>query len=424
MAFRTVSACAKPTSGSAPQGDLNQRASLKHGEVQHVAPMASNLASTNRLFFLDWLRILAFTTLVLYHVGMYYVSWSFHVKSPFAGPGLEPWMKLTEPWRLSLLFMVSGAATSLMLKSGPRRALVRRRSAQLLLPLMCGVVLVVPPQSYYEVVQKFGYSAGYLDFLRLYFSGYRGFCSSGQCLILPTWNHLWFLPYLWVYTLLACGVVALWPGARQAASQAVEAALRGVWLMLIPIAAILAVRLTLFERFPTTHALFGDWFSHAMYLSMFVMGGALATSKLMWERLAVMRRPALLLALVFWAVLVFIRPAKPLEHGVVAIYQWSALVAAFGFSAAYLNRDSPLRSRLTEAVFPVYILHQTVIIVGSQLLLPMRLSPAVEAPILILLTFVLGYAGYELVRRINFLRPWFGLKAVNDEVRIPLHGRD
>ena len=181
MALRTVSACAKPTSGSAPQGDLNQRASLKYGEVQHVAPMASNLASTNRLFFLDWLRILAFTTLVLYHVGMYYVSWSFHVKSPFAGPGLEPWMKLTEPWRLSLLFMVSGAATSLMLKSGPSRALVRRRSAHLLLPLMCGVVLVVPPQSYYEVVQRFGYSAGYLDFLRLYFSGYRGFCSSGQC---------------------------------------------------------------------------------------------------------------------------------------------------------------------------------------------------------------------------------------------------
>jgi hypothetical protein len=98
------------------------------------------------------------------------------------------------------------------------------------------------------------------------------------------------------------------------------------------------------------------------------------------------------------------------------------LVAAFGFSTAYLNRDSPLRSRLTEAVFPVYILHQTVIIVGSQLLLPMRLPPAVEAPILILLTFVLSYAGYELVRRIKFLRPWLGLKAVNDEVRRQLHG--
>ena len=36
---------------------------------------------SQRLFFLDWLRIGAFALLVLYHVGMYYVSWSWHVKS-------------------------------------------------------------------------------------------------------------------------------------------------------------------------------------------------------------------------------------------------------------------------------------------------------------------------------------------------------
>ena len=382
--------------------------------------MDSRPTPTDRLYFLDWLRILAFSALVLYHVGMYYVRWDFHVKSPFAGPALEPWMKLTEPWRLSLLFMISGAATSYMLKSGPSLALVRRRSAHLLLPLLCGVVLVVPPQSYFEVVQKFGYSGDYLEFLRLYFSGYGGFCSNGRCLILPTWNHLWFLPYLWVYTLLACGLMALWTAARQVASQLIDAALRGVWLMCIPIFLILAARLALFDRYPPTHALFGDWFNHTMYLGMFVLGGAFATSKVLWERLASMRRPALLMALAFWAVLVFIRPAKPLEHAVIAIYQWSALVAAFGFSKAYLNRDSPLRSRLTEAVFPVYILHQTIIIVGSQFLLPLRLPPAVEATVLIFLTFALSYAGYELVRRFALLRPWFGLKATNNEVRVPL----
>ena len=74
-----------------------------------VAPMTTSTSqATERLYFLDWLRILAFAALVVYHVGMYYVSWDFHVKSPFAGPGLEPWMKLTEPWRMSLIFMISG----------------------------------------------------------------------------------------------------------------------------------------------------------------------------------------------------------------------------------------------------------------------------------------------------------------------------
>ncbi len=126
--------------------------------------MTPSTQGAQRLFFLDWLRILAFAALVVYHVGMYYVSWDFHVKSPFAGPGLEPWMKLTEPWRMSLLFMVSGAASAHMLKAGPSLLLVRRRSAYLLLPLLFGIVFIVPPQSYFEVVQKFGFSGDYFAF--------------------------------------------------------------------------------------------------------------------------------------------------------------------------------------------------------------------------------------------------------------------
>jgi surface polysaccharide O-acyltransferase-like enzyme len=108
--------------------------------------------------------------------------------------------------------------------------------------------------------------------------------------------------------------------------------------------------------------------------------------------------------------LVFIRPAKPFAHAVIAIYQWSALVCAFGFAKIHLNRDSWARTHLSEAVFPVYLIHQTIIIVMSQALLPLRLLPAIEGPILIICTFALSYTGYELIRRIRFLRPWFGLK--------------
>ena len=372
-------------------------------------------AAGDRLFFLDWLRILAFTALVLYHVGMYYVSWDFHVKSPFATPALAPWMKLSEPWRMSLLFMVSGAATAYMLKAGPSLAFVRRRSARLLLPLLCGMVLIVPPQSYFEVMQKYGYAGSYIDFLRLYFTGFAGFCKSGHCLILPTWNHLWFLPYLWIYTLLACAVAALWPPMLQSAARLAEACCRGAWLLIVPIALIVAVRLTLFGRYPSTHALFGDWFNHAIYFGMFAAGAAFAASGLLWDRMAVLRWPALALAVAFWAVLVFVRPARPLEHAVVAIYQWSALVAAFGFAKVHLNHDSPLRSRLTEAVFPVYILHQTILIAASQALLPWLLPPVIEAPLIIVATFALSIAGYEVVRRFALLRPWFGMKAARGD---------
>ena len=90
-----------------------------------------------------------------------------------------------------------------------------QRSKRLLLPLLFGMAVIVPPQSYFEVVQQHGYAGSYLDFMRLYLSGYGGFCKAGSaCLILPTWNHLWFVAYLFVYT------AALWALLRVLATGA------------------------------------------------------------------------------------------------------------------------------------------------------------------------------------------------------------
>ena len=295
-----------------------------------------------RLFFLDWLRILAFAALVIYHVGMYYVLWDFHVKSPNASAALHPWMKLTEPWRMSLIFMVSGATTAHMLSRGVSWNLIRKRSRFLLLPLLCGIVLVVPPQSYFEVVQKFQYQGSYLDFLALYFSGYNGFCHAGHCLALPTWNHLWFLPYLWCYTALLCLVIAVSPAVLDRWAMVYQRALSGPLLLGLPILLLFLAREALFRQFPSTHALVGDWFNHAVYFAMFLAGAALATSSTMWSRFEQARWVALAIAAAFWAWLVMARPGGIAEHAVVATFQWSALVACVGFAKCCRCRWKPL----------------------------------------------------------------------------------
>ncbi|MCC3253024.1 acyltransferase family protein [Xanthomonas campestris] len=103
---------------------------------------------------LDWLRVIAFGLLVLYHVGMDYVTWDWHVKSPTTQLMLEPLMLLSSPWRMSLLLLISGVATAFMLRSRPE-GLLYRRSRQLLLPLLFGMAVIVPPQSYYyQVVEQ------------------------------------------------------------------------------------------------------------------------------------------------------------------------------------------------------------------------------------------------------------------------------
>ena len=96
----------------------------------------------SRRYFLDWVRIGAFALLVLYHVGMYYVTWGWHVKSPFASHALEPFMLMTSPWRLSLLFFISGVATAFLLGKTPR-GFLRRRWWRVLVPVLIILALIL-----------------------------------------------------------------------------------------------------------------------------------------------------------------------------------------------------------------------------------------------------------------------------------------
>src|SRR5438034_9319593 len=151
---------------------------------------------------LDWVRIGAFGLLIFYHVGMLYVSWEFHIKSEHRLTALEPLMLVLNPWRLALLFLVSGAATAFMTRKLAVGRLLGSRSIRLLPPLVFGMLVIVPPQAYLQVVEAIGYGGGLIDFYRAhYFAFGPQFCHPGPCLLLPTWNHLWFVAYLWIYTM-------------------------------------------------------------------------------------------------------------------------------------------------------------------------------------------------------------------------------
>jgi glucan biosynthesis protein C len=410
-------------------------------QAAYAAGMNPQPLPRERLYYLDWLRISAFVLLVLYHVGMLYVPWPFHVKHDPTYPALEPLMRLSNPWRMGLLFVISGVATGLMLG---RPGLARERSRRLLLPLLLGMAVIVPPQAWLQVREQFGYTGSYLDFLRLYFSAYGGFCQGKQCLALPTWNHLWFLPYLWAYTLLCLLALHTLPAAwlRRAAGRVAggmtgakvylraahfgnrpsggRAGSCGWRLLLVPLVWLAAVRVLLFPRFGETHALLDDWAAHAVYLPLFAFGLLLARRPLLQAEVQALRWPALALGLAGWAALALypvLQPGwlslpeaqrLPMRLGFAAA-QWGGIVTAFGFARRYLDVDHRWRAPLTEAVFPLYLVHQTILIVAAVALRPLVLPAGVEAAVIVALTFASGWAAWQLARRIGWLRPWMGL---------------
>ncbi|MES2296102.1 MAG: acyltransferase family protein [Pseudomonadota bacterium] len=407
---------------------MNQTSTFQASTFQASTFQASTFqASTvsaapgTRLYFLDWVRILAFFVLVLYHVGMYYVSWGWHVKSAAASSALEPLMMLSSPWRLGLLFLVSGVAARFMLKKLGATTFMRRRSARLLIPLVFGMLVIVPPQPYFEIIEKIAYQGSYLDFMGQYLRAYHGFCNKDGCLALPTWNHLWFVAYLWCYT-IALAALALACGARlDKLSQRLGQLLHGWKLFVLPVAALLALRVALNHRFPSTHALVDDWHNHAHYFLLFLAGALLAGERQFWARLEAARWFGLGLAAFGWcgievviawpdalvppADLPYWRLAYSLCHSLMV---WSAITAVCGFAHRHLQFDSAKRRYLTQAVFPVYILHQSLIVVLAHALKPAKLAPALEGPMLVVLTLAISFGAFEIIRRNRLLQTLFG----------------
>jgi glucan biosynthesis protein C len=374
-----------------------------------------------RRYDLDWVRIVAFLLLILYHVGMYYVTWDWHVKSPDASGTIEPLMMLTSPWRLSLLFLVSGVATAYLLARQGAAHFMGQRSTRLLIPLMFGMLVIVPPQSYLEVVEKLRYAGSFAEFYRLYITGFHGFCRGGDCLVVPTWNHLWFVAYLWVYTAVLYAAVRIAPPVIPWLRRIAEKRLSCLGALLWPIAYLVAIRLSLAPRFPATHALAGDWYNHAMYFGVFLLGFSLAGARAAWATLERARWLTLGLAVLGWAFVVAYFGAysddgavppmalRLFQRAVYGAEQWLAIAAAVGFAHRHLTHDSAVRRYLTAAIFPVYILHQTIIVVVAHALKPSHLYPPVEGVLLVLVTAATCFMSYEAIRRVRLLRPLFGL---------------
>lgn len=383
-----------------------------------------------RRYDLDWVRVCAFGVLILYHVGMYYVTWDWHVNSPHAGPALEPFMLLSAPWRLSLLFLVSGAASAFLLgkaqaaqAAGGRLRFFGPRSWRLLLPLLFGMLVIVPPQAYYELLDSRypgGYHDGYLAFWARYLQADSSFCDDDGCLRLPTWNHLWFVAYLWVYTMLLGMLAVAAPRGVERLRSAAARVLTGGHLLLWPVLVLAAARIALIGRFGSTHALIDDWYNHSQYFFVFALGFVIARAGPVWDAMLRLRWPALGLALAAWGFIAWYFAAyadveppaglRLLQRAIWALQQWCTIVAVLGFARRLAPADGPLLRYLVPAVFPVYILHQTLIVILAYESRRLALPPLLEGPLLVLATLLLCFAGYEVIRRIALLRPLFGLK--------------
>lgn len=379
----------------------------------------TDASDNGRRIDLDWIRIGAFGLLILYHIALFFGPVQWHLDSRHPQQWIGSALVLTNPWRLTLLFFVSGAAVRFMSRKMQAGDLLVDRSKRLLIPFLFGVLVLVPPQAWVEDMVKFGVERGYLDYWARFFTIDRGLCLGGNCPQVP-FNHLWFILYIWAYTAVVT-VMLFSPRLVALIERVFARSVRGAGVLIVPVAYLCVTRIALFPSLGITNHLLSDWYNHAMSLMVFLLGFIMVDRPTFWADIEHYRWHALTAAVVTSLVLA-VDAMLPMsqQHGftvammtVYGINQWCMIAAILGFGSCHLRgADGPALRYLREGVFPFYLVHQTVILLVAWRLDELDLHPAFEALLLITATVAGCLATYELAKRVAFLRPVLGLRSL------------
>lgn len=332
-------------------------------------PSANAAAKTERRYDLDWLRVIAILCLLFYHSGMAFVAeWGWHLKNAETSDIFQEWMYFMSRWRMALLFFISGGGTWFVLKRATSGEYLKKRFLRLFIPLVFGIFVVVPPQIYMERMAQGAVFSSYFDFYPSVF----GFVPYPQGSF--SWHHLWFVAYLFVFSILGLPLF-LW--LRSAAGRALVdrfCARLNIPLLYafgLPLAVAFA---TLIVKFRGPQDFVHDWAMFTYYFIFFAIGFLFTMHPRFGELIESRRQNSLRLACLCYAFLCYFRwnditPSaaytlwSQFYLSVMAFNAWFWVLAILGYGRRYLNRSNALLAYANEAIYPFYILHQTVIVV-------------------------------------------------------------
>ncbi len=321
---------------------------------------------------IDVIRVVLFALLMVYHTALIFGtrSWLLQANSP--NRAFDLLLLALHPWRLGLLFLVSGISTAALAKRLAPADIRKKRSLQLIPPLLLGIFVLVPPQIYLALKAVSATDLPYLDFWEIYLRFGTITAQDGKAVSLVSLQHLWFIGYLWLYTVVLTLGLAFLRGWLSPFTAGLKHLLQGRGLLVWPILYLAVLRLVFFPIFGETMEVGTDWYAHILYFSLFTFGYVIAEDEKFWATAVGYRRHAALVAVVSLAILACLLVAYPpgarslgvtvLHRVGRSMFQWSAMVAILGYGRALITGPHPVITYLNRSVLTCYVLHQTVLI--------------------------------------------------------------
>ena len=368
---------------------------------------------------IDVLRVAAMICVFAAHAAQPFNPWDrWFVQSPERSKWLGELVLFLAPWVMPLFVLLAGASAwhSLAKRSG--REYLHERVTRLVVPLTAGILLLAPPQVYFERRRHGEFDGSLLEFYPHFLDG-----------IYPqgnfTWAHLWFLAVLALLALITLPLFQWLRGARgRRAMTRVATLCEGPGAIFLLVVPTIAVRAALWGAFPHGRPVIMDWSNRMTLLPMFVYGYALAGEPRLIRAVDRQWKLALGVALAFsmgmfawaWPGTFTDRFPIPFSASYVLLWcvytlgGWAWSVALLGAARAMRQFPTGFLDRARELLNPFYILHQTVIVWLAFALLDDHAGAIASFFRLLIGAFVMTVALSVLVKRTRVTRVLFGVR--------------
>lgn len=406
------------------------------------SPVESSQAHTSRELLperrgeLDALRIFVIVGLIFFHSARVFDTGEFYIKNDPTSEVVDALVGFAVMWAMPLLFVIAGIGIWHSLGSRRLGEFLVERSKRLLVPLVFGTLVIVPPQIWYRARVETGDWPDYLSFYRdfldveLNLAGFPFVIRAAPATDYFEYGQLWFLLLLFAWSLL---LIPFFFGLRRQRTVPRVIDRYGVWPVVIGSVAVLAAIGALLPLKPEV-ALWNPW----GYLVLVAFGFVFASDKRIGARLREVRWWVLAVAVVGFLVfatvhviqadventdlLVDYDPVGILFRCAFAVGGWCWVVSILSFAAARGRRDEPRdtgprrtsRGRLAgmanEAVLPIYVLHQTVIVCIAFGVVSWSAPAAVKYLALATSALIVTFLLFALVRKLRIARFLLGMK--------------
>ena len=396
-------------------------------------PPPAGLTTTSRghrRYELDWLRVIVVLGLIPYHAAIVFaVGPGDYIQNNQRSLVFDAGATLVAFIGMPLLFVIAGAATWYALGHRSSSQYLVERVQRLAVPLVFGILALVPIQLYFSDLNQPGNHLNYPQFYGQFLDNWAHIAQIGVFGHgFEYWGHLWFLLYLLAVSVFLLPLL-VWlrrgPGQRHPTQLArIATGPLGLVLLGVPLGLVEVVLQGPIGPNPLVDYanLYGGAAGLVLYAVTFLLGYLLVPDATFQRAVVRYRTLFLALAILLLALHELVLGAfgvptlggslaMPIVRLLRGLITWCLIVSALGYAARYWTAGTRLLGSLTEASFPLYVLHMPILTIFAFSIVRWDVPVIVKFVTLVALTAIVTVAVYEImVRRIPMLRFLFGLK--------------